>query len=259
MEKLTLPSRSLTNDGFVSKVASFCEKSVAVVTTPGAVLTPWADDVDTLIINFMPGVASAFATMDVLSGDVNPSAKLPITMPMIENQEGMTADQFPGRDGGMNATYSETWSFGYRFYHEHRESPRYWFGEGMTFSNFQLSNPSWDDDKRLSVTLSNTGKIDGSEVPQVYLQPPAECNQPLWMLRGFEKTELKAGENVVVTFDLDDVDLSVWSVTGDAEEEHGWVTCQGEYVARIAFSSNVNVEFESDEENDLYVEVQRTI
>ena len=132
----------LTNDGYIPSVAAKCARSVGVVTTPGAVLTPWADDVEGLIIHFMPGVASAFATMDVLVGDVNPSGKLPITMPIIENQEGFTTKQFPGVDNKGNVTYSETNAFGYRFYHLHNESPRYWFGEGLTYSQMNLSKVS---------------------------------------------------------------------------------------------------------------------
>ena len=87
----------------------------------------------------MPGVAGAFATMDVVVGDVNPSGRLPITMPMVvsgavagrqlntltnppdnltsqENQEGMTMEQYPGLDAGENSTYTEGWAFGYRWY-----------------------------------------------------------------------------------------------------------------------------------------------
>jgi len=248
----------LTNDRYVIDVAKKCAKSAAIVTTPGAVLTPWEDVVDAMIIHFMPGVASAFASMDVLAGDVNPSGKLPITMPMVENQEGMTESQYPGLDGGMNATYSEGWAFGYRYYHLHKESPRHWFGEGMSYSNFELSKATWDSDDNVSVVISNTGKVDGSEVPQLYLQPPEECDQPLWMLRGFEKVAVSAGESAEVSFVLEDVDLSVWDASGDADS-HGWKKCQGEYTARIGFSSDINVEFDEDETNDKYVEVTRTI
>ena len=103
---------SLDEDTYVSDVAPSCAKSVAVVTTPGAILMPWADQVDAILVNFMPGVAAAFATMDVVVGDVNPSARLPITMPMVENQEGFTTEQYPGLDDALNSTYTEKWAFG---------------------------------------------------------------------------------------------------------------------------------------------------
>ena len=99
----------LWQDGNVHAVAPHCARSVAVVSAPGAVLMPWADDVDAVLLNFMPGVASAFATMDILVGDAEPTGRLPITMPMVENQEGMTEKQFPGVDGNMNSTYTEKW------------------------------------------------------------------------------------------------------------------------------------------------------
>ena len=131
-------SLSLDNDVHVASVAEHCKKSVVVVTTPGAALLPWSDAVDAILVNFMPGCASAFATMDVVLGDVNPSGKLPITFPATENQEGFTEIQYPGLDDAENVTYTEGWSFGYRFYHQHQENPNFFFGEGLSYTTFDL-------------------------------------------------------------------------------------------------------------------------
>lgn len=70
--------------------------SVAVLVAPAALLTPWSDDVDAVIAAFMPGQEYGNALMDVLFGDTNPTARLPITYPNKENEVGFTQDQYPG-------------------------------------------------------------------------------------------------------------------------------------------------------------------
>mmetsp|Transcript_14764 Transcript_14764/g.26117 ORF Transcript_14764/g.26117 Transcript_14764/m.26117 type:complete len:269 (-) Transcript_14764:115-921(-) len=224
---------NLDADSYVSEVAPFCAQSVAVVTTPGAVLMPWANQVDAILVNFMPGVAAAFATMDVVVGDVNPSARLPITMPMVENQEGMTTEQYPGLDDAHNSSYTEKWAFGYRYYHLHNEQPRFWFGDGLSYTDFTLETDSlsWNKDSKITAKVTNAGDSRGAVVPQLYLSPPAACDEPLFMLKGFEKLELDAGESQTVTFKLTDRDLSTWSV-----DAFDWARCSGNYTARVSLA-----------------------
>ena len=228
---------SLDHDDFIAPVAEHCSRSVAVVTTPGATLLPWSDSVDAILVNFMPGVASAFATMDVVTGDVNPSARLPITFPMIENEEGMTEEQYPGLDGGQNVTYIEKWSFGYRHYHEHKLEPRFWFGEGQSYTTFEMAKPKISEDTdggfKVKFTVSNTGKFKGATVPQLYLQLNRECDVPLFMLKKFEKVNLDVGESQDVEWTLDSRDVSVWNIDNDE-----WTKCKGDAMARLAWSAN---------------------
>jgi beta-glucosidase len=224
---------NLNADGKVAEVASHCAKSVAVVSAPGAVLMPWADSVDSMLVNFMPGVASAFATVDILVGDEEPTGRLPITMPLIENQEGMTLEQFPGVDGNMNSTYTETWGFGYRYYHLHQEEPRFWFGAGLGYSSFEVTKISWGD-SNVKVSIKNTGDVDSTAVPQLYLGAPSGCDLPLWALKGFDKLLVKAGESANVEFALDEKDVSKWDV--DARD---WAMCGGEWSARVGFSAQL--------------------
>ena len=223
-----------------------------MVTTPGATLLPWADSVDAILVNFMPGVASAFATMDVVLGDVNPSAKLPITFPMIENEEGMTEEQYPGLDDGMNVTYTEKWSFGYRHYHSHKLSPRYWFGEGQSYTTFEMTKPKLSEDNegggfKVKFTVSNTGKVKGAAVPQLYLQLNQDCDAPMFMLKKFEKVKMDVGESKDVEWKVDERDVSIW----DADKD-GWSKCLGKATARLAWSAN----FQDDKLYDLELKVQ---
>ena len=221
----------------VASVAEHCDKSEAVVTTPGAALLPWADAVDAVVVNFMPGVASAFATMDVVVGDVNPSGHLPITFPNVENQEGFTEEQYPGLDDAENVTYTEGWAFGYRFYHLHEEKPRYYFGEGLSYTTFDLTAVSMNDDNSVKVGVKNTGKVTGSAVPQLYLQLPEECDEPKWMLKKFEKVAIEPGQTATVEFRLEDRDLSIRDVDNDV-----WSKCAGDAAIRVAFSANFDDE-----------------
>ncbi|GMH69733.1 hypothetical protein TrST_g3798 [Triparma strigata] len=239
-------SLSLDNDVHVASVAEHCKKSVVVVTTPGAALLPWSDAVDAILVNFMPGCASAFATMDVVLGDVNPSGKLPITFPATENQEGFTEIQYPGLDDAENVTYTEGWSFGYRFYHQHQENPNFFFGEGLSYTTFDLIKATVSG-QSIKVGLKNSGKATGSAVPQLYLQMPEECDEPLWMLKKFAKVSIDAGEETIVEFDLTDRDLSIWDVDNDVFEK-----CTGDATVRISFSANFN-------DDGSYIEKELTI
>jgi beta-glucosidase len=222
---------NLVNDGNVAEVATHCAKSVAVVTSPGAVLMPWSNSVDSIILNFMPGVASAFSTMDILLGDVNPSGHLPITMPAVENQEGFTTEQFPGLDDSQNVTYTEHYAFGYRYYHLHNESPRFWFGHGLSYTEFSVTQMAWGEDA-VKISVKNVGVVGGAAVPQMYLNAPVDCNLPVWQLKGFEKIFIEAGEEATLEFPIADRDLSTWNVAN-----RDWEVCKGDWMARVGFSA----------------------
>lgn len=101
-------------DELVTAVASANPHTIVAVNTPGAVLLPWAIDVSTLLVSWMPGEQAGNALADVLFGIVNPSARLPITMPNKENEIGFTKKQFPGVGRPPVAEYSEELLIGYR-------------------------------------------------------------------------------------------------------------------------------------------------
>ena len=81
----------------VNAAAAANPRTIVVVTTPGAALMPWARNVSAIVVNFMPGQEAGNALADVLFGDVNPSARLPVTMPNIENEVNFTQSQYPVR------------------------------------------------------------------------------------------------------------------------------------------------------------------
>jgi len=176
----------------------------------------------------------AFSTMDIMKGDVNPSGHLPLTFPKIENQEGMTEEQYPGLDGGMNISYSETFGFGYRWYHLNKQDPAFWFGYGMSYTSFEMNGAEWSsDNSKVSAKFRNSGDIAGNMVPQLYIQMSETCNTAIWKLNGFEKVFLQPGETITVDFPITERDQSVWDV-----ETHSWRKCLGSASARISWSAN---------------------
>jgi beta-glucosidase len=111
--------------------------SAVVVACPGAVLTPWADDVDALLYNFMPGQEVGRAIASVLFGDVNPSARLPVTMPTTDNEVEFTTEQYPGMGLILTANYTENLLIGYRWYDANGVEPQvYTFIEPVGDANW---------------------------------------------------------------------------------------------------------------------------
>ena len=140
-------------------------------------------------------------------------------------------------NAGLLATYSERWDFGYRFYHAHNEEPAFWFGAGLSYSDFSVSNVHWRERSTVTFEIKNDGSRTGKAVPQLYLRYPEECDEPLWSLRGFEKVELKAGEERTMTFELKDRSFSIYDV-----ETRDWQVCGGAFFAAVGLDANVGVE-----------------
>jgi beta-glucosidase len=98
----------------VTAVASRQPNTVVVVATPGPVLLPWSGAVRAILTTFMCGEQVGNAVADVLWGHTNPSARLPLTFPNVENEYNLTAKQWPGTGGRSNPTvqFSERGLFG---------------------------------------------------------------------------------------------------------------------------------------------------
>ena len=112
---------------------------VVVAQVPGAVLMPWVTQVQAILIPFYSGQESGNALADVLFGDVNPSAKLPITFPATETQvPANTTLRYPGVDN--EAFYSEGLFVGYRWYIQQNQKPLFEFGHGLSYTQFKYNS-----------------------------------------------------------------------------------------------------------------------
>jgi len=218
------------SDDLVQGVVKANPNTVVVLHIPGAVLMPWIDAVPAVLSPLMPGQESGHAIASVLFGEVNPSAKLPITFPKTETQTYLkTPREYPGVDN--EGSYSEKLLVGYRWYDAVNEKPLFPFGHGLSYTTFKYANLRVLH-RVISVELTNTGPVEGAEVVQVYLQYPHTAGEPPKQLRGFEKVLLVPGQTETLAFTLRDEDLSIWD-----QNAHQWAIVRGVFSVHVGSSS----------------------
>lgn len=205
------------------------EKPVVTVVMAGRQLVI-ADEVkvsDAMLYSFHPGTMGGPAIADILFGKVNPSGKTPVTFPRMSGQvpiyyaqhktgrpanpTEMLIDEIPVEAGQT--------SVGCRsFYLDAGNSPLFPFGYGLSYTTFEYSNLSLASDKltaqdtlSISFTLKNTGKYDGTEVVQLYVQDKVgSVTRPVKELKRFQRVTLKAGESTQVSLSLPVSELAFW-------------------------------------------------
>jgi beta-glucosidase len=237
------PNLSLANgqDKLVEVVAAANANTVVVLNTGGPVFIPWIAKVRGVVEAWYPGQEDGNSIAAILYGDVNPSAKLPLTFPnSAEEIPTSTSEQWPGVNG--SSTYSEKLEVGYRWYDAHRVQPLFPFGFGLSYSTFELSGlrvtPAKiiaEDAKEnvvVSVEVKNTGKRAGAEVVQVYVEQPEKNGEPPHQLRAFAKVELEAGQSKLVSLDLNRRSFSIYD-----PDLHGWKMPSGNYRILVGTSS----------------------
>jgi len=221
----------------IEAVAKANPKTIVVLSVPGAVVTPWADKVAAVLVNFMPGQEAGNAIADVLFGKVNPSGKLPLTFPNVENETQISQVQWPGLPDATKPTYSfytEKLTVGYRYYDAHNIgfTTGFPFGHGLSYTSFEYNELKVSN---LTVTFAvkNSGKVAGAEVAQLYLGFPAAAGEPLRQLKGFHKTKILApGESENVQLTLRRRDVSIWDVN-----QHAWRVVDGHFNVSVGSSS----------------------
>lgn len=189
-----------------------------------------ADEVkvsDAMLYSFHPGTMGGPAIADILFGKVNPSGKTPVTFPRMSGQvpiyyaqhktgrpanpTEMLIDEIPVEAGQT--------SVGCRsFYLDAGNSPLFPFGYGLSYTTFEYSNLSLASDKltaqdtlSISFTLKNTGKYDGTEVVQLYVQDKVgSVTRPVKELKRFQRVTLKVGESTQVSLSLPVSELAFW-------------------------------------------------
>jgi beta-glucosidase len=200
---------------------------------------PWAHGAAAVLAAWYPGQRGAEALARILFGEVNPSGKLPLTIPMrIEDLPRPVIDAPPRPDSQepFPVRYDEGFLVGYRWFDARGIEPLFPFGFGLSYTTFEFSGLrlEWLDNtpgaRRLAVSfeLWNTGQRAGAEVAQVYLGLPPETGEPLKRLVGWAKVFLEPRERRRVQVEIDEKDashpLSFWS-----ESRRQWVTPAGEY------------------------------
>ena len=223
---LALPDKQ---DDLVSAVAAANAHTIVVAETGGPVTMPWAGQVSGILEAWFPGIGGGPAIANIVFGDVNPSAKLPVTFAKSDND--LPHPQVPGINlvpppaagrgagggggggggrGGMPAfdvPYTEKLEVGYKWFDGENKEPLFAFGHGLSYTTFTVAGHS----VTVAFTVKNTGKRAGKEIAEVYATLPASTGEPPKRLIGWQKVQLAAGESKTVNIAIDPLYLSIFN------------------------------------------------
>lgn len=231
-------------------------KKVVVILNIGNVIetVSWRDKVDAILLPWQGGQEAGNALADVLSGQVNPSGRLPTTFPM-QYTDVPSSKRFPGhatsekpvtdiysgffKGHWSELNYEEGIYVGYRYYDKVRLPTAYEFGFGLSYTNFEFSDLSVKKGKSkgyftVSLKVTNTGKLAGKDVVQLYISAPeVALDKPDKELKGFAKTMLlQPGQSETITFNVTPKILASFDTN-----KRAWVAEAGNYTFNIGNSS----------------------
>lgn len=232
-------------------------------------VTQYEEFTDAIMVCFLPGMEGGHALADLMTGKQSPSGKLPLTFPK-RYEDTPTFLNFPG--DGYEVNYGEGIYVGYRYYDKKKVEPAYPFGFGLSYTTFVIKDlkitdvsASTDVDKlvqsegayieeksvkqhlmlqnidavtfcnaiKITVTVRNTGDMEGSEVVQIYISDvDSTLSKPVKELKTFEKVHLQPGESREVTFILNKEQFASYDM--DYKE---WIAEEGYYDILVATSS----------------------
>ena len=215
----------LGQDDVIREVVAANPRTIVVMRTASAVASSsWDAAVPSIVQGWYGGQEEGNAIARVLFGDVNPSGRLPITVPVDESQTPVSSpEQYPG---STTQQYSEGIFVGYRGYEEGGLSPRFPFGHGLSYTTFEYGDlrilpvERSDNDETpplaVIVNVRNIGDVAGSEVVQAYVgRLPAPVPTAPKALAGYAKVTLAPGEEKDVTIYLARESLSYWDADAD--------------------------------------------
>ena len=250
------PFAMAEEDEALVRMACAANKKVIVLVLSGSGIdmSAWKDKVSAIIYGWYPGQAGMQAIADIMVGKINPSGKLPATIEKSFKDSpaygmiptGMSVSHKEGNKNELwiaprhyDVEYKESVLVGYRWYETKNIEPLFPFGFGLSYTTFELSKAkaakqiSAEQPLKVTVKLSNTGKVAGAEVVQLYV---SENNptvlRPKKELKAFKKVHLEAGKSTTVTFELKHSDLAFWN-----DKTHAWEVNKGAYTLHIGNSS----------------------
>ncbi len=232
-------------------------RTVVTLTGGGGMDTRrWLSKVPALVHTWYPGQEGGTAVAQVLFGQHNPEGKLPVSFDRSWEENPSAAFYYPvkGADTELHVIetdgrhsdyviphvkYDDGLMVGYRYWTTTGKHPLYPFGYGLSYTTFGFSNLTVPANAASGATVAvsfdvtNTGKVAGAEVAQLYVSDPsAKAKRPERELKGFEKVNLAPGETKRVTLNLDARAFSYWDVA-----THKWIIDPGKFVVRVGDSS----------------------
>lgn len=245
---MTLPYKQ---DEVISELLKVNKNTVVVISTGSPVdMSSFACDAKAIIQTSYNGMEGGLALAEIIFGDVNPSGKLPYTVPVkLEDSPAHSLGEFPGTD---KVRYDEDIFVGYRYFSSYNVKPLFAFGHGLSYTNFKYDDLNvevneLEDDVNVTVSLklTNVGEVAGAEVVQVYINDEeASVKRPNIELKGFEKIHLDPKESKIVKINLNKKDFAFYN-----EEQKAWTLESGKFNILVGSSSdnillkeNINLE-----------------
>jgi beta-glucosidase len=244
LDNLSLPGHQ---DDLIAKVAAANPHTIVVLETGSPVTMPWAGEVSGIFEAWYAGSRGAEALANLIFGEVNPSAKLPITFPRREADLPHLSIAKPTETKRFNSweemapglpvfqtNYDEGLKVGYKWYDAENKPVLFPFGYGLSYTTFSYSALKVTPGKNVHVsfTVTNTGNRAGAEIAEVYASLPANTGEPPKRLVGWSKLNLGAGESQEVSVEVDEQYLSVFNV-----DRNAWVLVPGDYTFLVGGSS----------------------
>jgi beta-glucosidase len=242
-EGMDLPTLSLPDnqDALIEQVATANPNTIVVLETGTAVTMPWAGKVAGIVEAWYAGSRGHIALANVLTGEVNPTAKLAMTFPKSDADlphpvipplsaedegQGTGVENGPAHsESKYTMHYDEGVKVGYKWYESERKKPLFPFGFGLSYTTYAYSNLTTDDAGRTATfSVKNTGERSGTEIAQVYATLPEIAGEPFKRLVGWQRIELGPGESKTVTIEVDPRVISVFD-----EQKNAWSLLPGAY------------------------------
>ena len=218
----------------IEKVLEINPNTIIVLNTGSPINMPWVNKAKAVIQSWYAGQEYGNALVDILTGDINPSGKLPTTFP-VNLSDTPAYESYPGKNLQMD--YDEKLLVGYKWYDKTLIVPLFPFGHGLSYTEFEYSELKIKKDMSnnfiCSYMIKNTGDTCGSEISQCYVQPnESDNNEPIKTLQGFDKTFLNPGESKEIEIVLSKRNFSSWDLS-----KNDWDVKYKEYDILIGSSS----------------------
>lgn len=244
-ESLDLP---YNQNELIEAIAAVNPNTVVVNISGTGVAMPWANKVSSILQAWYLGNETGNTLASILTGDVNPSGKLPYTYYATLDQCGAhKLGEYPGHPSidklgneVMDMPYNEGIYVGYRFIDKNKLKPTFPFGHGLSYTKFEYGKAtidkkegSADDTFTVTVPVTNIGQRQGKEIVQLYISDvKSSIDRPVKELKGFKKIDLQPGQTEEVSFEINKEALSYFDA-----DKHAWVYESGDFQALIGASS----------------------
>ena len=252
LDSLSLPEHQ---DALIAAVAAANPHTIVVLETGSSATMPWAGDVSAIVEAWYAGSAGADALANVIFGDVNPSAKLPVTFPKSDADLPHRSIVKPPREStthgepdawkkiaaglpAFQTTYDEGLKVGYKWYDAEKKQVLFPFGYGLSYSTYSYANlrvtagTTPGSKVSLTFTITNTSNRAGAEIAEVYAALPAAASEPPKRLVGWSKVKLNPAESKDVVVEVDPKYLSIFNV-----DQNAWQLVPGDYTFMVGGSS----------------------